>query len=1026
MASQRHDDDARMPVFRAMRSWVRTLATAGVILVALSAVVETLTRGSMRPIVGVLGGLGLIALIVAALGWVLGVGESETESAEEDDDVLGRPVRRRARADGDEAVEEAEEPVDEAEPDVEVEPDIVDEEAEEVRPRAVARRHRGRMRRQEEPADEEDVGPQRRLSEGTLNGDVRRLSQIKDAELGPTATRYMLRGRAPYVRRPAADGRLASLLKPDRAPHPFVVVVGEAKAGKSRTVVEAVRSVYGQRDPMVVIPEDGQDLANLLTPEPPTAPDRHPWVLWLDDLTAADLAHLSPEIVDRTTQHAVLIGTMTRERWDEIHSGSEIAENARAVLHRATKVPLEFHLTASERAEAAQLYPQERVTGSIGEALVGGEQLTERLRMGREAEPAGYAIVQAAIDARRAGLKRPITESELRRLYPLYLRRIRIDLDPTTALFAQGMAWATEPVASEVALLTRVSDRVGDRAQGDGAGGDGSGGGGPAGFEVLDYLVAAEEGRTVDGEEASEGRPIFDPMWQELLSAVPIDDAFDIGVTACLRGVVHAADAALRKVLESGHPDLAPRAANHLGLLLREQGDLSGARSAFQRAVDSGHPDVVPRAANNLGLLLRQQRDVAGARSAFQRAVDAGNSDVAPRAANNLGLLLREQGDVSGARMAFQRAAESGHSDVAALAAVNLGSLLRDQGDIAGARAAFQRAVDSGQPEAVPVAAVNLGSLLREQGDTMGARGAFQRAVDSGDPAVVPVAATNLGVLLRDQGDMVGARSAFQRAVDSGHPSVVPVAALNLGALLAEQEDIRAAEAAYQLAIDSGRADVVPMAAFCRASLLKQHGDIEGAKQAYELAAESRHPEIAPMALNNLGALLADQDDLDGARTAYQRAIESGHQEVAAMAANNLGALLAEHDDLAGAQAAYQVAAESGHPNAAPVASVNLGMLLEKQGDVAGAREAYRRAVDSGHPDVVQAAAVNLGVLLREQGDLAGARTAFHMAIDSGFFDIPPVKPSSRRVLLTEQSGAVGAQAAHQLAADIPPPSART
>jgi Flp pilus assembly protein TadD len=63
---------------------------------------------------------------------------------------------------------------------------------------------------------------------------------------------------------------------------------------------------------------------------------------------------------------------------------------------------------------------------------------------------------------------------------------------------------------------------------------------------------------------------------------------------------------------------------------------VQGARAAYQRAIDSGHPDVAPRAARNLGLLLQAQGDVQGAREAYQRAIDSGHADEAPRAARSL------------------------------------------------------------------------------------------------------------------------------------------------------------------------------------------------------------------------------------------------------------------------------------------------------------------------------------------------------------------------------------------------------
>ncbi|MET9020470.1 tetratricopeptide repeat protein, partial [Actinopolymorpha sp. NPDC004070] len=806
MAAQKgQQGDSGKPEEPQARTWVRSLGMIGLVFLVLAALIETITAGTQRPVVG-----GLVLLAVAAFV-VAGVGRlTEPESV--------RAARAQA-ADGTEAAGERTGPWQED--DAPWREDAEGPWQEEGReggeggdggwnegegpwsergePSAPAERSGGwqgdppgaRARSQTQAATRV---PGQRRERGRKAPQVPertfpRLSELSEVVLGPTPTHYAHRGQAPYVRRPAADGRLAALLNSDGPPFPFVVVVGPSKAGKSRTVVEAVRSVLGGRDPGVFVPGSGEELADVLREEESLPRGRQPWVIWLDDVTAADLVHLSADTLDRADRHAMIVASMTDERWDQVlDSTGDVAATAKAALRRATKVPLDFELTVRERAEAEQLYPQLQINASIGEALIGGDQLVAKFRAGRDGEPAGYTIVQAAVDARRAGLNRPLTESELRGLYPLYLRRVRIDLDPTTALFEEGMAWATEPVASEVSLLSYVGAGAGapsgapaigsglGAGLGSGLGSAGAGLGSGVGargkpaapetsdgaLEVLDYVVAVEEGR--HGQEA---RPVFDAMWQELIAAVPPDDAFTIGIGASLRGNQSAAELAFRKVLDLDHADEAPRAANNLGLLLRERGDVAGARAAFQKAIDSGHPDVMPRAANNLGALLRQQGDVSGARGAYQKAIDSGHTDVVPRAANDLGSLLRGQGDVAGARTAYQRAVDSGHTDVVPPAALNLGMLLKDQGDVAGAETAYERAMGSGNPQVVPVAALNLGSLLREQGDMAGARTAYQRAVDSGHAEVVPVAALNLGSLLREQGDMAGARTAYQRAVDT-------------------------------------------------------------------------------------------------------------------------------------------------------------------------------------------------------------------------------------------------------------------
>ena len=91
-----------------------------------------------------------------------------------------------------------------------------------------------------------------------------------------------------------------------------------------------------------------------------------------------------------------------------------------------------------------------------------------------------------------------------------------------------------------------------------------------------------------------------------------------------------------------------PKAANNLGILRAQQGDVAGAQAAYQYAIDSKHPTAAPKAANNLGNLLAEQEDTDGAQAAYQQAIDSGDDDVAPLAALKLGTLLDQNGDIEG------------------------------------------------------------------------------------------------------------------------------------------------------------------------------------------------------------------------------------------------------------------------------------------------------------------------------------------------------------------------------------------
>jgi tetratricopeptide (TPR) repeat protein len=694
-----------------------------------------------------------------------------------------------------------------------------------------------------------------------LGSGFSRLSQVPDDVLGPTPTRYSEAGHAPYVRRPAVDAALREALEAGGPPYPFVVLVGEAASGKSRTAVEGVRALFADygHDPVVIIPHNGWALADLMFRDPPLrAPS--PAVVWLDDLAAADLAAWTSTVLDRVAEQAILVATTTTSRWEEIaRSPSHPIAASWTAVWRARRVDLPSTLEADELTEARRLYPGEVFGDSIARTLVGGQELLDRYLGARATEPAGHALVQAAVDIRRAGVTRPVTRHELWHLFPSYLRRVRADASPTEEVFHRAFRWAADPVGSQVPLLRAVEG--GQR------------------WQILDYVACAE-----DGQYGGEVRPIPDETWSELLEVVPADAVVDMGFEAILRGRESVAAQVWRTASEAPDTDAAPRAAFWLGVLLRQHGYRRGARTAFERAVDSGHPFVALGAKANVGGLLLEEGDQTGARRAFQQVIDSGHSDHAPNAANNLGVLFTQRGNSRGARKAFRMAIDSGHGDCAPMAAASLGLLLYDLGDPAGARAAYQLAVDSGHPTAAPLAAVNLSLLLNDQDDPHQVRAVFRQVIESGHPDLTPLAAFSVGVQLDEAGDPERARAAYQLAIDSGHRDQAPKAAHRLGVLLHEQDDPAGARAAYQTAIDSSHIDHAPKAWYGLGVLLRQYGDLDGARAAYQQAIDSGHADVAPSAAVNLGLLLKDTGDLAGARAAYQRAIDSGHPVVAPVA----------------------------------------------------------------------------------------------------------------------------------------------
>jgi hypothetical protein len=418
------------------------------------------------------------------------------------------------------------------------------------------------------------------------DGSLRRLSSLSPYRLGVSSSRYGdkdQRGNDPYVRRDRADTELDQAL----GKQSFVLVVGDSKAGKSRTAYEAARrlTVNGQpHDPRVVVPQGAAALGPLLDLDPPLELNPAPALVWLDDLTEGELGGLTSALLDRLENGQVrILGTITAQRYDRIEaSDSEIGRTARQALSRATVIRLNSQLTATEQADAEAAYPAETFQAGIGEQLVAASALVTRYDNAHDrVEPHGWAVVQAAIDWVRMDIGRPIRRSELTRLYPAYLRLISPTTEPKTDL-TESLAWAQKPIGSRIALLQPVPDATDDETS----------------YLPFDYLVAL-----ADGQRDRDAQPILDQTWTQIPRLTTLEECLRAGLSAYYRRLPLTARELWTFIANSGDPEQAPVAAFNLGVLLAEQGDPQGARTAYQHAIDSGHPEVRQLAERALGEL---------------------------------------------------------------------------------------------------------------------------------------------------------------------------------------------------------------------------------------------------------------------------------------------------------------------------------------------------------------------------------------------------------------------------------------
>jgi tetratricopeptide (TPR) repeat protein len=532
-----------------------------------------------------------------------------------------------------------------------------------------------------------------------------------------------------------------------------VLLVGSSMIGKTRMAAQVITSTYGSWP--AIIPDTKTALADL---------DAHDItirksVIWLDDI---DRLIGAGGITDGALRRLaadgnVIMATIRAAEYDRFQPTDQVRPPEWDVLSVFERVFINRDLTPAEEQRLRDAVPnpdiqaQIRQTG-LGEYVGAAARISEALQLGAAgAGGLGYAMVRAAADWRRCGMKRAVPAAMLPALAAPYVDNRHRAQTSSQKACAEGIAWATKDINPRVSLL-----------QPEGTGG----------HAIYDYaldLITRQD------------PPIPDSTWDTAIeNAIPLE-LLTVGYTA--EGTYKRIEIALRayrRAVDSGHEEASLMATVSLGTLLGREGDVEGARAAYQRAIDSGHEQATPLAAFGFGYLLGQEGDVEGARAAYQRVIDSSHEHATPMAAIALGELLAREGDIDidGARAAYQQAIDSGDNDYAPFAAVRLGELLARVGDADGARAAYQQAIDSGHHDHAPLAAVGLGGLLTRVGDVDGARAAYQQAIDSGRYA--PLASFGLGLLLSTEGDEDGARAAYQQAIDSGHDAVADTAAAHL------------------------------------------------------------------------------------------------------------------------------------------------------------------------------------------------------------------------------------------------------
>jgi TPR repeat protein len=599
----------------------------------------------------------------------------------------------------------------------------------------------------------------------------------------------------------------------------FVLLVGGSSVGKTRCAVEAVKAVLP--DWWLVHPAGPAEVAAL------AAAPMARTVVWLDELQRyLDIEHGLTGGVVRALLDAphrtVIIGTLWPDRYAAYTTlpapgGADPYAREREVLDLADiiRVDPEFSEAEQDRAHAAAVQDPrlqvalESAGYGLTQTLAAAPQLVARWQDAQTASPYAWAVLTAALDAARLGVRAPLSADFLYAAAPGYCTSQQQAEAPDN-WFEQSLAYATGKLYGATAALSPA----------------GAGMGQVAGYTPADYLIQhASRKRRSARVPAS--------TWDAVLSHIRDPaDAARLADSAEDRALYHYAIPLYRRAADTG----SSSAMYSLGFLLQEQGNAEQAEQWYRKAAEAGHFGAM----SNLAVLLTERGQPDQAEHWYNMASAGGQiTNDRPR--------KREPGE---AEWLYREAADGNLS-----AMFGLGNLLAEQGNTEQAERWYRKAADAGAIGAM----WELAELLDKGGRPDLAEQWYRKAADTGDSGSL----INLGIFLASHGHPDLAEQCYRKAAASGGPPAAG-ALYNLGNLLEEQGRADQAEQWYRKAAALGHRGAMTSLG----SLLTSHGHAEVAEQWYRKAAAAGDID----AMRKLGNLLASQGQADQAELWYRKA----------------------------------------------------------------------------------------------------------------------------------------------------------
>ena len=253
----------------------------------------------------------------------------------------------------------------------------------------------------------------------------------------------------------------------------LVVVRGDPKAGKSRTLWQALQVLRDRKLAAVARPDMAAaacdpgfaPLKTLAELDRPISRSKgRDLVIWIDDAQEHLRRGLSADVLRRlaaTYPAAVIAMTMHSADLDRLREVDRLLHDR--LRHPFDDLVLSPLLNAGELEDARAAYPLLRDHSDLArlpELFAAVDLLVDRYRHHAADIPAGVAVARAVIDWQRAGMPPgSITEPVLRKFAALALSEIYPHRRLIDDAFRLGLDWATTEVAAFAALVWREPSR---------------------------------------------------------------------------------------------------------------------------------------------------------------------------------------------------------------------------------------------------------------------------------------------------------------------------------------------------------------------------------------------------------------------------------------------------------------------------------------------------------------------------------------------------------------------------------------